>query len=72
MADDVTEHVLQQDDDAKNHGGRAHDGVSDQNRLGRGLERVARAVTLFQLVFGIFKIGIEAEGPLDFAPDAFP
>ena len=70
MADHVAEQVLQQDDDAEDHGGGADDGGADEHGFGGGLEGVARAVTLFQLILGVFKVRVETEVLLDFLLDA--
>ncbi len=36
-------------------------GRADQHRLGRCLKGIARAIVLFQILFGLFEIGFEAE-----------
>ena len=61
--------LVQQDDDAEDHGRGADDGGADEHRLGRRLERVARAVCLFQVVLAVLEVGLEAEVPLDFCLD---
>jgi hypothetical protein len=67
----LAEHVLlEQHDDAEHHGGGAHDGGADEHRLGGGLEGVAGAVALLQLVLGVLEVGLEAEVLLDLGGDA--
>ena len=56
-------------DDAEDHRGRADDGGADEDRLGRRLEGVARAVALLELVLGVLEVGLEAEVPLDLGGD---
>ena len=53
--------VFEQHDDAENHRGRADHRRADEHRLGRGLEGVARAVTLFQFELGVFEVRREPE-----------
>ena len=43
---------------------------ADQHGLGRGLERIPRAVALFQLILGILEIRVETEFTLDLFFDA--
>ena len=52
---------FEQHDDAEDHGGGADDGGADEHRLGRGLEGVARAVALFELILGVLEVRLEAE-----------
>ncbi len=56
---------LQQHDDAEHHRGGADDRRADEHRLGGGLEGVARAVALFELILGVLEVGVEAEVALD-------
>ena len=69
LADDVAEQVFQQHDDAEHHRGGADDGGADEHRLGGGLEGVARAVALFELILGVLEVGVEAEVALDLLLD---
>ncbi len=69
LRDDAAEHPFQQDDDAEDHGGGADDGRADEHRLCRGLEGVARAVCLFEVVLAVLEVGIEAELLLDLRLD---
>ena len=57
--------VFEQDDDAEDHRGGADDGGADEHRLGRGLEGVARAVALFEIMLGVLEVRLEAEVLLD-------
>ncbi len=67
----ITKHVFEQHDDAEHHRGRADNGGTNEHGLGRGLEGVARAVALFQLILGVFKVCVETEVAFDFFLDAF-
>jgi hypothetical protein len=53
--------VLEHHDDAEDHGGGADDGGADEHGLGGGLEGVAGAVALLELVLGVLEVGLEAE-----------
>ena len=66
LGDHIGQAVGQHHDDRKDQRRRADNGRADQHRLGRGLERVARAVVFFQEVLALFEVGIEAELLLDF------
>jgi len=69
VGDDAAIDFFEQHDDAEDHRGRADDGRANEHGLGRGLECVARAVTLFQFELGVFKIGFEPEIFFDFRAD---
>ena len=62
--------VGERHDDREDHGGRAHHRGADQHRFRRRLERVARAVVLFQIVLALVEIGSEAEILLDLTLDS--
>ena len=61
LGDDIAKGLLQQHDDAEDHGGGAHDGGADEDGFGGGLEGVAGPVAFFQLALGIGEIGFERE-----------
>ena len=63
FAHDAAEHLVEEDDDAEDHGRGTDDRSADEHGLGRGLEGVARTVRLFQVVLAVLEIGIEPELP---------
>ena len=69
MSTFVGEPVGERHDDREDHRRGADDSGTDEHRLGRGLEGVARAVVLFEVVFGHVPRGVEAEVPLDLIGD---
>ena len=62
--------VRQQENDREDHGRGAHHRRADQHRFGRGLEGIARAVVLFQVMLGLFEVHVEPEFLLELAADA--
>ena len=72
---DLDHHVLLQPvgerhDGGEDHGGGADHGGADQHRLGSGLEGVARAIVLFQVLLGLFEVRLETEVLLEVGFDA--
>ena len=61
--------VGQEHDDREDHRGGADDGRADEDGLGRGLERVARAVVLLEEVLRLVEAEVEAEVALDLGLD---
>ena len=66
----VLEPVGEGDDRGEDHGGGADHGGADEHRLGGGLEGIARAIVLFQVLLGLFELGLEAVLLLDVGFDA--
>ena len=63
-------HLLQEHDDAEHHRRGADDRGADEHGLGGGLEGVAGAVALLELVLGVLEVGLEAEILLNLGGDA--
>ena len=66
----ILQSMRQPHDGGEDHGGSADYGGADQHGFGRGFERVARAIVLFQVVLGLFELRREAEVLLDIGGDA--
>ena len=62
--------MSQSHDDREDHGCCAHDGGTNQHRLGCRLERVSSTIVLFQMIFGLFEIYVEAILLFEFVFDA--
>src|SRR5579859_4686530 len=61
--------VGERHDDGEDHRGGAHHRGADQNRLGGGLERIARTVVGLQHFFGQAEIHVHVIVPLEFLPN---
>ncbi len=61
---------LEHHGDAEHHRGCTDDGGADEHGLGGGLEGVAGAVALLELVLGALEVGLEPEVALDLGGDA--
>lgn len=66
LGDDISQAVGQHHDDREDQRRRTDDRGADQHGFGRGLERIARAVVLFQEMLPLFEVRVEAELLLDF------
>ncbi len=65
LGDDIPEEPFEQDDDSENHRGCPDDGRADEDRFGRGLEGVPRAVRGLEIELCLLKVHIDAEVFLD-------